>query len=342
MQNHKVKTLDRHLRPLKSLRLSVTDRCNLRCTYCMPEERYSWLKKNLILSFEEITRLVGIYRSLGVERVRITGGEPLLRQDLPRLVEQLSALDLKEIALTTNGVLLERYQKQLREAGLSRFTVSLDAVEPVLFERLAQRNDFRKTLAGIRSVAHSPGLKLDSVIIKGRNEGEILSLLDFAAEVGAEVRFIEYMDVGGATRWSRDEVYSQQEMLELIELARGPVEALPGRGSAPAARFRLSDGQVFGIIASTTQPFCGSCDRLRLTADGQLLTCLYARVGRDVRKLLRGRLSDDEIREVLVSHWRERGDRGAENRLALSRRGPLANVDELQENLHLEMHTRGG
>ncbi len=335
-------TLDQHSRPLKSLRLSVTDRCNLRCTYCMPEERYSWLKKNLILSFEEITRLVRIYRDLGVDRVRITGGEPLLRQDLPRLIEQLYALGLKEIALTTNGVLLEQHHESLRQAGMSRFTVSLDAVDPKTFEGMAQRNELRRTVAGIRSVAHSPGLKLDSVVLKGKNDGEILPLLDFAYEVGAEIRFIEYMDVGGATRWKGDEVYTQDEMLERIEKARGPVEALPGRGSAPAARFRLSSGQVFGIIASTTRPFCGSCDRLRLTADGQLLTCLYARTGRDVRKLLRSELSDQEISERLSSHWRERNDRGAEHRLTLNRRGPLANVIELQENLHLEMHTRGG
>lgn len=308
----------------------------------MPEERYSWLRKNLILTFEELTRLVRLYRQLGVARVRLTGGEPLLRQNLSALVRQLASLGLQEIALTTNGVLLERHQQELREAGLSRITVSLDALEPSLFKILTQRDDLEKTLAGVRSVAHSPGLKLDSVVLKGKNESQIIPLLEFAEEVGAEVRFIEYMDVGGATKWSPSDVLSQEEILEVIERACGRAEELQGRGSAPAARFRLSSGQVFGIIASTTKPFCGSCDRLRLTADGQLLSCLYARVGKDVRKLLRSDLSDLELLEELSSHWSGRDDRGAERRLSVPARGPLANKVELQENLHLEMHTRGG
>ena len=333
---------DQLLRPLKVLRLSVTDRCNLRCTYCMPEERYKWLRKNLILTFEELTRLVSVFQRLGVGRVRLTGGEPLLRQDLPELVRQLSGLGLEELALTTNGVMLARHQEELRQAGLQRITVSLDALDPEVFARLSQRDDLHRTLEGIRSVAHSPGLKLDSVILRGKNEDQILPLLDFAATVGAEVRFIEYMDVGGATRWEPDEVFSQDDILEVIEHARGPWQELPGRGSAPASRFQLADGQIFGIIASTTKPFCRGCDRLRLTADGQLLTCLYSRTGTDLRALVRSGSSDEELELALGRIWSLRDDRGAERRLEVSGRGPLANVAELQENQHLEMHTRGG
>ena len=308
----------------------------------MPEARYKWLKKQLILTFEELTRLVRLFQGLGVERVRITGGEPLIRQDLPLLVGQLAELGLKEIALTTNGVLLPKFKDKLQEAGLSRITVSIDALEPELFRRIAQRDDLDKTLAGIHSVAHAEGLKLDSVMMKGVNDHQLLPLLDFARQVGAEVRFIEYMDVGGATQWSPEMVLSQSEMLEIVAQACGAPEELPGRGSAPASRFRLPSGQIFGIIASTTRPFCGACDRARLTADGQLLTCLYSRVGRDLRSLLRSGLTDSQISERLAAHWRGREDRGAERRLALAKRGPLVNAEELQENLHLEMHTRGG
>lgn len=308
----------------------------------MPEEKYQWLKKILILDFDELTRLVGIFQRLGVDRLRLTGGEPLLRKDLPVLVSQLASLGLREIGLTTNGVVLARYQKALLEAGIDRFTVSIDALDRDLFAKMAQRDELDKVLQGIHSVAHSPNLKLDSVVIKGVNENQIVPLLEFSAEVGAEVRFIEYMDVGGATHWATDKVFTQSEILGLVESAFGRVEEVEGRGSAPAQRFRLASGQTFGIIASTTKPFCGACDRARVTADGQLLTCLYSRVGRSLRTLLRSQRSDLEIAEILAQHWSLRSDRGAENRLAVEARGPLANADELQENVHLEMHTRGG
>jgi cyclic pyranopterin phosphate synthase len=308
----------------------------------MPEENYKWLKKKLILSFEELTRLVGLFQRLGVKKLRITGGEPLVRKDLPRLIEQLSTLGLEEIALTTNGVLLSRFQEELFSAGLSRVTVSLDAVDSGLFEKIAQRDDLHRVLEGLHSVSHTPGLKLDSVMVKGLNDNQLVPLIDLASQVGAEVRFIEYMDVGGATNWSGSKVFSQEEMLRVLEEHYGSIESLPGRGSAPAQRFRLPSGQTFGIIASTTKPFCASCDRTRITADGQLLTCLYSKVGRDLRSLLRGDLSDDEIVSRLSRVWALRDDRGAERRLDLEQRGPLANATELQENVHLEMHTRGG
>jgi len=308
----------------------------------MPEENYHWLRRNLILSFEELTRTVRIFQSLGVDRVRITGGEPLLRKDLPVLIEQLSSLGLKEIGLTTNGVLLAPFKERLFAAGLTRVTVSLDALEPELFNKLSQRNDLERVLEGVRSVAHTPGLKLDTVMLKGVNDSQMVPLLDFARSVGAEVRFIEYMDVGGATKWSSADVLSEAEMLTSLKERFGEIVALPGRGSAPAARFQLATGQTFGIIASTTRPFCRSCDRVRVTADGQLLTCLYSRVGRDLRELLRKDLDDEEIRNILFQHWTQRVDRGAEERIAVAERGPLANPAELQENVHLEMHTRGG
>ena len=333
---------DRFGRPLRSLRLSVTDRCNLRCRYCMPESKYHWLKRNLILSFEELTRLVRLFQRLGADRLRITGGEPLLRQELPVLVEQLAGLGLKEIALTTNGVLLKKYQAALFSAGLDRVTVSLDAVDPEIFRGISQRDNLSEVLEGLTAVAHSPGLKIDSVMMKGVNDDQLLPLLKLGREVGAEVRFIEYMDVGGATEWESGKVLSQQEMLGLLEKEFGEVTVLDGRGSAPSQRFQLPQGQTFGIIASTTRPFCADCDRARVTADGQLLTCLYSRIGLDLRKLLRSELTDDEVVEKLSGHWSLRTDRGAEQRLRVEKRGPLAKAHELQENVHLEMHTRGG
>lgn len=333
---------DRFGRPLRNLRLSVTDRCNLRCRYCMPEERYKWLSRSLILDFEELTRLVCIFQTLGVRNLRITGGEPLVRRDLHVLIEQLASLSLDDIALTTNGVLLAQQKDALFEAGLSRVTVSLDAVEPKLFQQIAQRDDLPKVLEGLNSVAHTPGLKMDCVIMNGINDSQLVPLLELGAEVGAEVRFIEYMDVGGATKWSSDLVFSQDQILKKLRAEFGEIETLPGRGSAPAQRFQLPGGQTFGIIASTTKPFCRSCDRARVTADGQLLTCLYSRMGTDLREWLRSGLSDLELAEKLHSLWQLRTDRGAEKRLELQQRGPLANARELQENVHLEMHTRGG
>lgn len=335
-------TVDKFERPLRSLRLSVTDRCNLRCRYCMPEENYQWLRRNLLLTFEELSRLVSLFQRIGVDRIRLTGGEPLLRKDLPTLVHQIKSLGIKEIAMTTNGVLLAAQKNALFEAGLDRVTLSLDAVDKEVFQKMSGRDDLDRVLEGLRSVAGRPGLKIDSVVMAGVNESQVLPLLNLGREVGAEVRFIEYMDVGGATTWSKDQVFSQKQILDVVEQATGNLEVIPGRGSAPAQRFRMSDGTVFGVIASVTQPFCRSCDRARLTADGQLLTCLYAIRGRSLRELLRQGADDEAVLDVLRGIWGQRVDRGAEERAALTERGPLANKEELQENVHLEMHTRGG
>jgi cyclic pyranopterin phosphate synthase len=341
-------------RPLRNLRLSVTDRCNLRCSYCMPEPDYVWLPRSELLTFEELSRLVKVFCSLGVDRVRLTGGEPLLRHELPELVRRLAAEPgLKDLALTTNGVLLAEMARPLREAGLTRVTVSLDTLQPERFRALTRRDEHARVLAGISAVKEAgwSGLKLDAVVMRGRNDDELLPLLAYAKEQAAEVRFIEYMDVGGATRWKREDVVSRAEMLECITAAHGAVEALreegaqealAARGRAPAERFRLRDGSTFGIIASTTAPFCRTCDRSRVTADGTWYLCLYAKSGLNLRQALRGGASDEALAELLRLAWQRRTDRGAEERLALLHRTPLADVAELRENPRLEMHTRGG
>lgn len=332
-------------RPLSNLRLSVTDRCNLRCAYCMPEPEYVWLPQPDLLSFEELARLVDVFTSLGVDRVRLTGGEPLLRRDLDRLVALLAAKPaLRDIALTTNGVLLTEQAAGLARAGLKRFTISLDTLRADVFRALTRRDDLARVLAGIEAAAATglADLKLDCVVLRGTNDDELADLLRFARAHRAEIRFIEYMDVGGATHWSMDRVVSRAEMLARIEAAFGPAAPLPGDGRAPAERWRLADGTTFGIIASTTAPFCASCDRARLTADGHWLTCLYARGGLDLRTPLRAGASADELARLLRERWTRRVDRGAEERLAAARRGALARPDELRADPHLEMHTRGG
>jgi cyclic pyranopterin phosphate synthase len=336
--------VDRLGRPLRNLRLSVTDRCNLRCQYCMPEEEYVWLPREDLLHFEEMSRFVDAFTGCGVDKVRLTGGEPLLRRDLPTLVSLLSAKPaLRDLAMTTNGVLLTEQAGALKQAGLHRVTVSLDTLQPDRFKTLTRQNALDSVLAGLRAAREAFGtLKLDTVVIRGVNDDEIVSLLDFARAEGAELRYIEYMDVGGATRWSMDKVVSRPEILDQIARARGPVEALAEETSAPADRFRLSDGTTFGIISSTTDPFCRSCDRSRVTADGMWYLCLYGSAGIDLRRPLRDGRSLTEIAALIESVWQGRTDRGAETRLTLHDRRPFVPVSALRANPHLEMHTRGG
>ena len=321
-------------RRLASLRLSVTDRCNLRCAYCLPEEPPAWLPNPRLLMFEELARLVDAFLALGVARVRLTGGEPLVRRDLEQLVALLACKpDLSELALTTNGVLLGEQAHALRAAGLARVNVSLDTLDRARFRALTRRDGLAQVLEGI-AAARAAGLrplKLDSVIIRGRNEDELVALLAFAREMGAELRFIEYMDVGCAPGWSSAAVVSRAEMLWRIQRELGPVQPLPGRGSAPAERFALADGTSFGIIASVTQPFCGDCDRVRLTADGMLFRCLYAREGLDLRGPLRAGASTQELARRIAERWTTRSDRGAEQREA-----------HPEADAHSRMHTRGG
>ena len=331
-------------RSLANLRLSVTDRCNLRCQYCMPERDYVWLPREDILQFEEIDRLVDIFLDLGVNKVRLTGGEPLLRKDLPILIERLAAKSrLEDLAMTTNGVLLAANAAALKRAGLHRITVSLDTLQRDRFVKLARYDELDRVLEGIDAAAPLfPGLKIDTVVIRGVNDDELVPLIEFAKTRGAEVRFIEYMDVGGATSWSWEHVVSRAEMLERLGAHYGNVTAIEEQTSAPADRFRLPDGTVFGIISSTTDPFCQSCDRSRLTADGLWFLCLYAARGIDLRTPLRSGTSNEEIAALLSSTWTRRADRGAEARLALRDRTPLIPLGSLKRDPHLEMHTRGG
>jgi cyclic pyranopterin phosphate synthase len=334
-------------RPLTSLRVSVTDRCNLRCAYCMPEADYVWLPRRDILDFEETSRLVDVFTALGVEEVHLTGGEPLVRQDLDVLVALLAGKPaLRDLALTTNGILLGEHAARLRAAGLRRVTISLDTLRAERFARLTRRDDLRRVLAGI-DAALATGyeqVKLNTVILRGVNDDEVADLLAFARARRVEARFIEYMDVGGATRWTRADVVSACEILAAIEARFGPARAVDEpRGAAPAERFALADGTRFGVIASTTRPFCGSCDRARLTADGTFFTCLYARQGLDLRAPLRAGASAAELRALIAAAWNSRRDRGAEERLRLAdARQPLAGSGELRAAPHLEMHTRGG
>jgi cyclic pyranopterin phosphate synthase len=310
----------------------------------MPEEDYLWLPREDILHFEEIDRLVDQFLHLGVEKVRLTGGEPLLRKNLPVLIEQLSRKPaIRDLAMTTNAVLLKPAVDDLKKAGLHRLTISLDTLQRDRFVKLARFDELPRVLDGIdAAVDPFPGFKIDSVIIRGINDDEIIPLLEFAKARSAEIRFIEYMDVGGATTWSMSQVVSRKEMLETISAHYGPVEPLREHSSAPADRYRLVDGTVFGIIASTTEPFCRSCDRSRLTADGVWYLCLYATRGVDLRGPLRGGVSDDTLRELITSVWHARTDRGAEARLSMRDRSPLIPLTALKRDPHLEMHTRGG
>ncbi len=338
--------LDTLSRPLDNLRLSVTDRCNLRCAYCMPEPEYVWLERDELLTFEEISVVVDAFAPLGVKSLRLTGGEPLVRHDLPRLITALAAKPwLTDLALTTNGVLLEHQAHALASAGLKRLTVSLDTLEPTRFERLTRRDQHGAVLRGLQAAVEArfpQGLKLDTVVMRGVNDDELIDLLDYAATLKAELRFIEYMDVGGATQWRMEDVVSRAEILTSLQRAFGRIEPVLERGSAPAERFRLPDGRVFGVIASTTAPFCRACDRGRLTADGTFFTCLYASTGLDLKTPLRRGVSPAELRALISERWTNRRDRGAEERLALLQRGPSADPARLRADPRLEMHTRGG
>ena len=323
----------------------MTDRCNLRCQYCMPERDYVWLPRADVLDFEEVDRLADVFTDLGVDRVRLTGGEPLVRRDLPRLVALLASKPaIRDLAMTTNGVLLASQARALRAAGLHRITVSLDTLRPDRFRELTRFDELEHVLSGIEtaSALGFSAVKIDSVVIRGVNDDELVAILEYGRSLGAEVRFIEYMDVGGATRWSMERVVTRAEILGTLARRFGPIVPLSEKTSAPADRFRLADGTVFGVISSTTAPFCRSCDRSRLTADGMWYLCLYARLGIDLRGPLRAGESREELRARIEAGWRPRTDRGAEQRLAVVNRSPLLETGALRRDPHLEMHTRGG
>ena len=334
--------IDRYHRPLQDLRISVTDRCNFRCTYCMPLDQYDWLAKDRILTYEEIRRLVGIFAGLGVRKLRITGGEPLLRKDLGELVAMLAAVDgIEDLCLTTNGSLLRAAAGPLKRAGLQRVTVSVDSLDPATFLRIAQRGNVDRVFAGIRA-AKTAGLdpiKLNTVVERGVNDHEVLQLLEFALEGGFEIRFIEYMDVGNVNQWTSTKLVSKADILERIA-SRYSFESLAGRGSAPSQRYRLIDRPgTFGVIASVTEPFCGACTRARLTADGRLVTCLFSTQGHDLKSMLRSGADDFEVREAIRSIWTARSDRYSEQRLVAISSADGYNPEAVQK---LEMISLGG
>ncbi len=316
--------LDSFNRPLKALRLSVTDRCNFRCTYCMPRDvfgpDYPFLPREALLSFEEITRLAQVFVGLGVTKLRLTGGEPLLRRELPTLVRMLAAVPgLDDLALTTNGVLLPELAAELRAAGLRRLTVSLDTLRPDRFQALSDTDlPLARVLAGIeagRAAGFGP-LKLNCVLQRGVNNDEILELASFAREQGHTLRFIEFMDVGTTNGWRLASVVPAAEIHQRLH-AQWPLEPLDAAQGAVAQGWRYLDGRgEVGLISSVTAPFCRTCDRARLSADGHLYTCLFAAQGLDLKGFLRSGHSDVDLTALLAAHWKRRDDRYSELRRA--------------------------
>ncbi|MFB3062553.1 MAG: GTP 3',8-cyclase MoaA [Candidatus Binatia bacterium] len=306
-------------RPLRDLRISVTDRCNYRCTYCMPFDEYTWIDKKEILSFEEITRLTRLFVQLGVDKIRLTGGEPLVRQSLEKLIGQLSPIHgLKDISLTTNGSLLAEKAASLKSAGLNRINVSLDTLDADKFKRMTKRGDLDKVLEGL-FVAKKVGLvpiKINAVIERGVNDDDVLNLVEFSRENGFAIRFIEYMDVGNSNNWTSKRILSKKEILEMIHPRFPLKEKGRDRGSAPSVDYQFVDGRGdIGVIASVTEPFCSTCSRARLTADGKLVTCLFSQIGHDLKGPLRNGSVDEEILELIASVWKAREDRYSDERL---------------------------
>ncbi len=318
-------------RPLTDLRVSVTDRCNLRCRYCMPREVFGtdfpFLERDELLSFEEIERLVRVLVDLGIRKVRLTGGEPLLRRDLPDLVARLSRIDgIEDLALTSNGVLLGRMVDELVEAGLRRVTVSLDALDDATFRAVSDTTIPVQTVLDGIAAAQAAGLapvKVNAVLQRGVNDDQIEELAGWARDLGVTLRFIEFMDVGTTNRWQRDRVVPAAEVADRIA-ARWPIEPVDADHPGEVAeRYRYLDGAgEVGIIASVTRPFCGTCSRARLSAVGELYTCLFAAEGHDLRALVRGDADDDELRSAVAGIWSRRDDRASELRAEGGLEGP--------------------
>ena len=334
--------VDTYTRQVKDLRISVTDRCNFRCTYCMPLDEYEWIDKREILTFEEITRLAALFVQLGVEKIRLTGGEPLVRQNLDRLVGKLSAIEgLRDLCLTTNGALLAEKVEALKQAGLRRLNVSLDSLDRDKFRRMTKRGDLDKVLEGIFA-AKKHGLdpiKLNAVIERDVNDEDILPLVEFSREHGFAMRFIEYMDVGNANNWTSEKLVAKKEIIAKIHSQYPLKEIGRAQGSAPSVDYEFVDGRGdIGVIASVTEPFCSSCTRARITADGKIVTCLFSEVGHDVKQLLRGGASDEELLELLGSIWLKRADRYSLERLEAIR---TATYDP-KSHKKIEMISLGG
>ncbi len=314
---------DRFDRPLGDLRISVTDRCNFRCVYCMPREvfgpGFEFLSRSELLTFEEIHRLAGIFVDLGVDKIRLTGGEPLLRRDVDQLVGMLAGLaGLSDLTMTTNASLLPRKAEALRAAGLRRITVSLDALDDDVFRAMSDvKVPVSTVLDGIRAASEaglSP-VKVNMVVKRGANEDQILPLAEYFRGSGHILRFIEFMDVGNSNGWRMDDVVTAREIRDTVD-ARWPLEPLdPNYTGEVANRYRYRDGEgEVGIIASVTRPFCGSCTRARITANGELFTCLFSGTGHDLREPLRAGASDEELRAMIRGIWERRADRYSELR----------------------------
>jgi cyclic pyranopterin phosphate synthase len=294
-------------RVVRDLRISVTDRCNFRCTYCMPAEGMTWLDRSEVLTYEEIERVARIcVEKFGVDSLRLTGGEPTVRAHLPQLISKLAALRLPDgtkpdIALTTNGATLRNIALELRNAGLDRINVSLDSLKPERFFAMTRRDELHNVLAGIAEaqIAGFSPMKVNAVVERGANDDEILDLVRYGRDNNVEVRFIEFMPLDATNEWERNKVVSQDEIVAAIA-AEFPLELMPARGAAPADRWRFLDGKgTVGVIPSVTHPFCGDCDRVRLTSDGQFRTCLFATDESDIRTLLRNGGTDAEIAELI-------------------------------------------
>jgi cyclic pyranopterin phosphate synthase len=303
-----VDLIDRYGRTVRDLRISVTDRCNFRCTYCMPEEGLNWLDRAEVLTFEEIERVARIcVERFGVESLRLTGGEPTVRAHLPQLIERLAALRLQDgrkpdIALTTNGATLRNIATELRESGLDRINVSLDSLQRERFLAMTRRDELDNVLAGINEAVATgfDKVKVNTVVERGTNDDEILPLATFGRDLGVEVRFIEFMPLDATNEWERQKVVTQDEIVAAISEVY-PLEQIPARGAAPADRWRYLDGRgTVGVIPSVSQPFCGDCDRVRITSDGQFRTCLFATNEFDLRAIMRNGGTDDDMAQVII------------------------------------------
>ncbi len=317
--------LDKSNRPIHDLRISVIDRCNFRCTYCMPDEHehsYKFLNQNEWLSFKEIIRLTQIFISLGVKKVRLTGGEPLLRPNLHELIKELSHLkDLEDLALTTNGSLLEKYAPALKEAGLKRLTVSLDSLDARTFKAMNGKGALHQVLAGIDKAEETgfKSIKINIVIQRGVNDHQAVDMVRHFKNTSHVLRFIEYMDVGNCNHWEHKYVVPSHELIQKIK-AHFPLKKIPGDYFGEVSeRFQFEDGQgEIGFISSVSQPFCRSCTRVRLSTDGKIYTCLFASEGSDVKKLLKEGKPDEEIAHFIRNVWQRREDRYSEIRSTLS------------------------
>ncbi|MBK5430757.1 GTP 3',8-cyclase MoaA [Bacillus sp. TH25] len=328
-------TLDKLDRPLKDLRISVTDRCNFRCRYCMPEEifgrDYSFLSNDKILSFDEIERITRIFVSLGVRKLRITGGEPLLRKGLPELIQRLNEIEgVEDIGLTTNGSLLKKFAPDLYKAGLSRVTVSLDSLDEERFSYLnGNRSKVKTVLAGIQAAAEvGMKIKMNMVVQKGKNEQDIVQMAEYFKENKHILRFIEYMDVGNYNGWELGEVVSKQEIVEMIHKVM-PLERIEANYPGEVAtRYRyIGSDEEIGIISSVTDSFCSSCTRARISAEGKLYTCLFASKGNDLKELLRSGYTDEEITNGIRDIWNNRSDRYSDERLSDTNKKTMPKIE---------------